>query len=650
MKFTYISVILINIVVSMSISTPISAQNYHVSAASDLARIFEDGYNMGTLDDTMKIFGIRGEIVSGQFVINALDDLSDITVEINTLTNIRSGNTLSSAFAEWNFVGSIPLTENNRSYPLSTLTRQAPAKFPDYLMEDKLIDVKKGSYQSVWITFNIPKTIEAGTYSTEVAVMAGKEQQKLPVMLIIYPLDMPEERHLNIVEWFNTRNFEKWHGIKEPYSEDWFAMLKKYADNMVAHRKNSFRVSMDVIGKKRSEEGNYLFDFTMFDKIAQLFWDTGKMDYMETGFLAMRGEEGWRDPNFRWKDIKVTQVETGEDHTLPGEEVIPSLVEAFESHLRQKGWLGKTWFHIQDEPVIWNSFSWIEFSRFIHKYAPDLIRMDAVETTWLLDDIEVVVPKLNHFASWYDTYRKAKEQGVEVWFYTVGIHQGSIYPNKTIDVPLIESRILHWMNYKYDAPGYLHWGWNAWTEDPFKEVGMHLGDGWHVYPARDGVLNSLRWEQMRNGIQDYEYLWMLENMVGELKDSLGSRFSWIDPKQRGKEISTRIIKGFSEYSKDPEILYEAKMEVIQEMLDFKKSPKVYIQTNPMEGPGLQKGSSVELCGWTEPGTSITVNGEKLMVNKQGLFVTKTDMRDGDLIRVQAGNSKGTKEIIRRVYE
>jgi hypothetical protein len=70
----------------------------------------------------------------------------------------------------------------------------------------------------------------------------------------------------------------------------------------------------------------------------------------------------------------------------------------------------------------------------------------------------------------------------------------------------------------------------------------------------------------------------------------------------------------------------------------------------MEGPGLQKGSSVELCGWTEPGTSITVNGEKLMVNKQGLFVTKIDMRDGDLIRVQAGNSKGTKEIIRSVYK
>ena len=30
---------------------------------------------------------------------------------------------------------------------------------------------------------------------------------------------------------------------------------------------------------------------------------------------------------------------------------------------------------------------------------------------------------------------------------------------------------------------------------------MHLGDGWHVYPVKDGVLNSLRWEQLRNGVQ-----------------------------------------------------------------------------------------------------------------------------------------------------
>jgi hypothetical protein len=84
--------------------------------------------------------------------------------------------------------------------------------------------------------------------------------------------------------------------------------------------------------------------------------------------------------------------------------------------------------------------------------------------------------------------------GAELWFYTVGIYQGFRYPNKTIDMPLMDSRILHWLNYAYDLTGYLHWGWNQWNENPYTDVGEHIGDAWHVYPARNGVLNSIRWE------------------------------------------------------------------------------------------------------------------------------------------------------------
>ncbi len=273
--------------------------------------------------------------------------------------------------------------------------------------------------------------------------------------------------------------------------------------------------------------------------------------------------------------------------------------------------------------------------------------MDAIETTYLLDDIEIAVPKLNHFASWYDVYKKAQERGVELWFYTVGIHQGTLYPNKTIDLPVIQNRTLHWMNYKYDATGFLHWGWNSWTEDPFKEVGMHFGDGWHVYPSKNGVLNSLRWEQMRNGIQDYEYFWMLEDMTRSLKDSLGSRFNWIDPKQRPKEIATRVIKDFADFSNDPDVMYNAKMELINDIMDFNKPPKVYVQTLPSEGPALHDKASIELFGWADPGTTISVNNSSLPVNSYGLFVAKVSPGRDGTIRIKAAHPNGSKEIIRQ---
>jgi hypothetical protein len=273
--------------------------------------------------------------------------------------------------------------------------------------------------------------------------------------------------------------------------------------------------------------------------------------------------------------------------------------------------------------------------------------MDAIETTHLLNDIEIAVPKLDHFSTWYDKYKKWEQKGNELWFYTVGIYQGSLFPNKTIDVPLIDSRIMHWLNYKYDATGYLHWGWNQWNEDPLKDVGMHIGDGWHVYPAKDGVLNSLRWEEMRNGIQDYEYLWMLENKITTLRNSLGSRFSWIDPKQRGKEIAGRVVQGFADRTNDPQVLNNAKMQLINELLDFERSPVVYIQTNPPEGSEITPGSSVEVFVYAEPGTKITVNGQVLPGNPGGIFLEQFGLTaKRNRITIVAEKGGVSKEIIR----
>ena len=68
----------------------------------------------------------------------------------------------------------------------------------------------------------------------------------------------------------------------------------------------------------------------------------------------------------------------------------------------------------------------------------------------------------------------------------------------------------------------------------------------------------------------------------------------------------------------------------------------------MEGPALHNMASVELFGWTEPGTKVIVNGRELPVNQHGLFVSKVDMRGTEIIRVLASNPKGSKEIIRNV--
>jgi hypothetical protein len=647
MRLKYLNLLVCSVLIFMSGSAIMSAQPFKILATSDLVRVFEDGYKLPPMNDTVKVFGIRGEIISGQIALNAKNNLTNVSVDISVLKDPSTGNSLPGNAVEWNFVGCIPLSKNTPNQPQSALIRTAPARFPDYLMAERQLNVNKGTWQSIWLTVNIPENAKAGNYAGKAIVKSDQGDQSLPVSLTIYPFLLPEKRHLKVVEWYTTDDFARFHGIKEIYSDAWFAMLHKYADNIVAHRQNTFRVPMETIEIRKSKDGQFEFDFTHFDQISNVFWDTKKMDYLETGFLTKFGEGDWFSTEIKLSDLKVKISETGVQATLPGSEVAPYLLPAFEDHLRQKGWLNKTYFHIKDEPSVHNAAAWREMSSYIHKYAPDLIRMDAIETTFLLDDIEVAVPKLDALATWYDEYKKSQQKGTELWFYTVGIYQGSVLPNKTIDMPLIDSRIMHWLNYKYDITGYLHWGWNQWTEDPYKDTGENFGDAWHVYPVKDGVLNSMRWEEMRNGLQDYEYLWLLENKICALKDSLGSRFSRIDQKQRGKEIASQVVMGFTEHTYDPSVLNNARMNLIKELIEFDKSPRIYVQTTPLAHSTMTGQCSSEVFGWTEPGTKIIINDKTVPVSQQGLFVEQFVLTPADnKIRVKATNEKGSKEIIR----
>jgi hypothetical protein len=405
---------------------------------------------------------------------------------------------------------------------------------------------------------------------------------------------------------------------------------------MADHRQNVFRVSLDLIDRVRTAEGQLIFDFSRFDRWAQVFWDTGRMDLLETGFVARFGEDGWSSREIVLRDFAVRDESTGETKRLPGKDFLPHFLPALVQHLREKKWLEKTVFHICDEPSNHNVMAWREASDFVHRCAPELRRLDAIETPHCLDRLEIWVPKLDHLATWRGAYEEAQRQGNELWFYTVGIFQKGSLPNKTVDVPLLDARVMHWVNYRYGLKGYLHWGFNAWTDDPFNAPGKHRGDGWHVYPKKDGLLNSLRWEQMRNGLQDYECLWLLENTLAEIRSTLSPRIAGlIQPSRRPVEIATRVVKSYEDFTRDPSVLYAAKRQAIEETLNLDRSPRFILQTNPRENSTLAADCAIDVHGWAEPGTKIRINGRDVPVASDGLFIEQIRPTSQGTIELEA---------------
>ena len=75
-----------------------------------------------------------------------------------------------------------------------------------------------------------------------------------------------------------------------------------------------------------------------------------------------------------------------------------------------------------------------------------------------------------------------------------------------------------------------------------------------------------------------------------------------------------------------------------------------IQFHLDPGPGaLVKANEylVEVFGWTDPGTKITINRQEIPVSSQGLFMKNINLTPNrNVVRVEAGNAKGSKEIIR----
>ncbi len=122
----------------------------------------------------------------------------------------------------------------------------------------------------------------------------------------------------------------------------------------------------------------------------------------------------------------------------------------------------------------------------------------------------------------------------ELWTYTCTAPK---YPYSTyhIDDYLVSARLLYWMMYEYNIVGNLYWMTNLYTYRTqndsnldkylvnYYETPLHFpmanGDGFLVYPGREygifGPVGTIRLHAVRDGIEDYDLLYELEEYYKE---------------------------------------------------------------------------------------------------------------------------------------
>jgi len=477
----------------------------------------------------------RGEHASLQVAVRCAVQMKNLKAEVAPLKRENdAGTTLSPQSVR--FVGYVPV-EVGVSQPPKDRLRIPPAYFPDPLLEAASINVTPGATQPVWITIKVPLDAPAGIYRGEIRVSAAADGKpvtaSLPLAIRVYPVAVARSR-LWVTNWFQISSFPGKGDLKADSDACW-AMLRRYARNMADHLQNVVMISpLNLAEYKARPDGKLDIDFSRFDRWVDIFTQEGVIGRIEGGHIGGRAA-GWESQFVvnirRIRDGKVESASVAPDSSEADtffSQAMPALVK----HLRQKGWLDRYVQHLADEPIPMNVGTYRAMADMIRRHAPELRVIEACHAKDLVGAVQIWVPQLNFFHKDYAHYRQRQQAGAELWFYTCLGPQGE-YANRFIEQPLIKTRLLHWINFRYGATGYLHWGYNHWgNHDPYRQLAIpwdggaqHLpaGDAWIVYPGKEGPLDSIRFEAMRDGIVDYELLSRLAERDAAAAKNLAER-------------------------------------------------------------------------------------------------------------------------------
>ena len=256
-----------------------------------------------------------------------------------------------------------------------------------------------------------------------------------------------------------------------------------------------------------------------------------------------------------------------------------------QEHLRQKGWLDEAYVYWFDEPAprdyefVMNGF------RKLKDAAAGINRMltEQVEPD-LIGGPNIWCPVSNQYE--HGPAEERRKHGEKFWWY-VCTGPKAPYCTLFIDHPGTELRVWLWQTWQRKIDGILVWQTNYWTssaaypdpdspQNPYDDpMGWRSGystpkgekrpwgngDGRFIYPPEaaadahptgpvlEGPVDSIRWEMLRDGIEDYEYMVILKKIIEANKAKLDA--ARLQTYNALLEVPEDVTKDMTTFTKDP---------------------------------------------------------------------------------------------------
>ncbi|MDR1525910.1 MAG: DUF4091 domain-containing protein [Tannerella sp.] len=508
--------------VGIESATPAPETHITCVPVDPLIKIFRGQGTFPETDDSAHV--AKGETASFQLIVRSKYPISNLQVTAGDL--ISGSQRVSSSLKA--FTGYHPIGKYAPD-PSKDVLKPASGLFPDYLQEFEYIEVPAATNQPVWINYDIPHNAVPATYHAEVSI-SGKVQNKnfsitRQLSTKVYPVTVPEQ-----TLWLSNRMWVGDYQLRqmnngmsvEPFSDHYWSLFKVLANKARDAGQNTYFFYSPLDYVQCSVSGNtYSFDFSRFDLLVDFLIKEGNLKRLEVGAFGERSGSTilikFPLEGGTWEQQPLSDARV--------QNFLSLFAPALYNHIKSKGWEGMYLQHLADEPGKGGqTTAYKQLAQFVKSRVPQLKIIEAIDPWGDIQamnmlDVYVAQPGVCHTD--YSFLQSHQAAGNEVRMYTCMYPQGN-YANRFFELPLIQTRLLHWINYKYKITGYLHWAFNFrpsgypnWKNHAAFTLGgggglLPAGDAWLVYPAYGTVYSTVRYEAMRDGVKDYELLKLLE--------------------------------------------------------------------------------------------------------------------------------------------
>lgn len=478
-------------------ATPAARGDTQVWFANSMEKVFPDDRLVPQegLNPKVRVELARGEHEAFQVVLRAPDSrpLTDITARLRGLAHDHAPQRFAPQDIKLFRVGAVPVD-------IPSHFETPTGRYPDPLFPLESFSIDAGTTAAIWVSLHARPGLEAGTYNGLLEITGGGlEPLDLMVEAEVFDFDLP--RRPSLTTDFGWDQEAAWERCRaEGFTGSKVDLEARYLDAAAAHR----------------------------------------VTLRQTAGLPPESPDYDRSLGRYTAETYAVHTRNATTISVPASLLdVPEQAQQAAAYIEEKDLTDRAFVQLADRPprAAWpRLFERMQAARALMPEVRQMVTTHGL-SPFLPDALDiwaVHLPVLDT-ANNKVILDRTKSDGTVWWF--VNHEPSRPYGNFFVDFAGIEHRILFWQSWALGIRGMHYRSINALGRDRDPYTGLAdvtpvNGDAFLVYPGPEGPVSSIRWEILRDGIEDYDYLVLFQEAARALAEK--------DPEHRLLEEARRV--------------------------------------------------------------------------------------------------------------